>query len=75
MQGGTVTYKKGQTLKVSCDPAFQDSCDENQQFLHYPSLVNSVKVGSEIVIADGNFLLRVSGISTTDPILKFVQKL
>jgi len=60
--GGTATYKKGQVLKVSSDPAFQDSCDEHQQFLHYPSLVNSVKVGSEIVIADGNFLLRVKEI-------------
>jgi len=60
--GGTTSYTKGQKLKVSCDPAFADQCDENQQFLHYPSLVQSIKVGSEIVIADGNFLLKVTEI-------------
>ena len=54
-----MSYTKGQKLRVSCDPAYQDQCDENQQFLHYPSLVQSVKVGNEIVIADGNFLLKV----------------
>jgi len=67
--GGNITYNKGQDLKVSCDPAFADSCDENQQFLHYPSLVASVKVGSEIVIADGNFLLKVKEIIDDSNIL------
>jgi len=60
--GGTVTYKKGQDLKISCDPAKQDECDENNQYLHYSSLVKSVHVGSDIVLADGNFLLKVKEI-------------
>lgn len=60
--GGNVTYVKGQDLKVSCDPAFKELCDEHQQYLEYPSMVKSVKVGSDIVIADGNFLLKVKQI-------------
>lgn len=60
--GGTVTYKKGQQLKISCDPAMREKCDENNQYLEYPNFVKSVHVGSDIVIADGNFLLTVKEI-------------
>jgi len=60
--GGDVTYKKGQDLKISCDPALREQCDENNQYLEYPGLVKSVHVGSEIIIADGNFLLAVKEI-------------
>lgn len=62
LNGDNVTYKKGQDLKISCDPALREQCDENNQYLEYPSLVKSVHVGSEIVIADGNFLLTVKEI-------------
>ena len=37
----------------------REECDERNQYLDYPNLVKSVKVGSDIVIADGNFLLQV----------------
>ena len=37
----------------------REQCDEKNQYLDYPNLVKSVKVGSDIVIADGNFLLQV----------------
>jgi len=60
--GTTVTYKKGQDLMVSCDPSKREECGEDQQYLDYPSLVASVKPGSDIVIADGNFLLTVKEI-------------
>ena len=38
------------------------SYSQENQYLDYPALVKSVNVGSDIVIADGNFLLRVSEI-------------
>jgi len=60
--GGDITYNKGQTLIVSCDPQKRELCDQENQYLDYPALVKSVHVGSDIVIADGNFLLRVSEI-------------
>jgi len=60
--GGTVSYKKDQALKVSCDPTFKDICDINQQYLEYPSLTKSLKVGSKIFIADGLLALTVNGI-------------
>jgi len=60
--GGDVAYEKGQDLKISCDPAMREQCDKNHQYLDYPALVKSVKVGSDIVIADGNFLLKVKEI-------------
>jgi len=60
--GGDVTYQKGHDIRVSCDPAKRELCDENNQFLEYPAFVKSVHPGSEIVIADGNFLLRVKEI-------------
>jgi len=60
--GGEATYVKGQSLKVSCDPSLREVCDSENQYLDYPSLVKSVKVGSGIVLADGNFLLKVTEI-------------
>lgn len=60
--GGEISYVKGQDLKISCDPALKELCDQDNQYLEYPALVKSVKVGSDIVIADGNFLLKVKEI-------------
>ena len=41
---------------------YRELCDESNQYLDYPNLVKSVQVGSDIVIADGNFLLQVTEI-------------
>lgn len=60
--GDNVTYKTGQDLKVSCDPALREQCDENNQFLEYPSLCKSLKPGSKIFIADGMLALQVKEI-------------
>lgn len=57
--GGNVTYKKGQTLKISCNPELREQCDENLQFLAYPSLCKSLSAGSKMLIADGMLSLVV----------------
>lgn len=60
--GQSVTYEKGQDLKVSSDPALREQCDKDNQYLEYRGLVKSVRVGSDVVIADGNLLLKVTAI-------------
>lgn len=60
--GQNIEYQKGQELKVSCDPELREQCDIDNQYLEYPGLVKSVHVGSDIVIADGNLLLKVTAI-------------
>ena len=72
MQGCEVTYIKGQDLRVSCDPKFKNQCSETLQFLDYPDLITSVKPGSKIVIADGNFLLEVKEIIDNKNLLAIV---
>jgi len=71
--GETASYKSGQLLKVSCDPAFQQVCDENLQFLEYPSLSKSVHPGSQIFIADGSLSLTVKEIVDNKTIMTTVN--
>ncbi|XP_047133063.1 pyruvate kinase PKM isoform X1 [Hydra vulgaris] len=70
--GGEVTYVKGQELKVTSDPYFKNQCSESLLFLDYPDLIHSVKCGSKIVIADGNFLLEVKEIIDNNNLLAVV---
>lgn len=57
--GGTASYKKGQELKVTCDPALKEECGVDLQFLEYPSLTKSLHKGSKIFIADGLLALEM----------------
>ena len=57
-----MTYQKGQELKVTCDPVFREQCDENLQFIEYPSMCKSLSAGSKIYIADGSLILHVKEI-------------
>lgn len=73
--GKDVTYQKGQALKVSCDPAMREQCDENLQYLEYPSLCKSVKPGGQIFIADGMLILEVKEILNDKCVMTEVQNL
>jgi len=71
--GKDVTYKKGQALKISCNPAMREQCDENQQYLEYPSLCKSLKAGSKIFIADGMLILEVREVLNDDMLMAEVK--
>jgi len=73
--GKDVTYQKGQALKISCNPAMREQCDQNLQFLEYPSLCKSLKPGSKIFIADGMLILEVKEILNDDTLMAEVKNL
>ncbi|CAH2292983.1 pyruvate kinase PKM isoform X1 [Pelobates cultripes] len=54
-----VELKKGGTLKVTLDDAFQDKCDDNVLWVDYKNLPKVVQAGSKIYIDDGLISLLV----------------
>ncbi|XP_072258208.1 pyruvate kinase PKM isoform X2 [Pyxicephalus adspersus] len=57
-----VELKKGATLKVTLDDAFQEKCDENVLWVDYKNLTKVVKPGSKIYVDDGLISLLVKEI-------------
>ncbi|XP_072003903.1 pyruvate kinase PKM isoform X1 [Engystomops pustulosus] len=54
-----VELKKGATLKVTLDDAYQEKCDENTLWVDYKNLVKVVQPGSKIYVDDGLISLLV----------------
>jgi len=71
--GGDISYKKGQALKVTCDPSLREQCDENLQFLEYQSLCKSLSPGNKIFIADGMLILEVREILNDNTLMAEVK--
>ena len=58
LEGDKATFTKGQTLEITTDFDFKGN--ENKIACSYESLVSSVKVGQDILIADGSLTCRVT---------------
>lgn len=56
----TITLKAGQDFEITTDYEFKG--DSTKMACSYPSLTTSLKVGSEILVADGSLVLRVKEI-------------
>ncbi|KAE8617202.1 hypothetical protein XENTR_v10009006 [Xenopus tropicalis] len=54
-----VELKKGATLRITLDDAFQEKCDENILWVDYKNLTKVVKPGSKIYVDDGLISLLV----------------
>ncbi|CAJ0930806.1 unnamed protein product [Ranitomeya imitator] len=54
-----VELKKGATLKVTLDDAYQENCDENILWVDYKNLTKVVQPGSKIYVDDGLISLLV----------------
>ena len=67
-----MTYKTGQDLRVSCDPALREQCCEELQFLEYLSLCSTLKPGDKVFIADGMLALEVKEIVDSKTLLTTV---
>lgn len=57
-----VELKKGATLKVTLDDAYQENCDDNVLWVDYKNLTKVVQPGSKIYIDDGLISLLVKEI-------------
>ncbi|XP_041440898.1 pyruvate kinase M1/2 L homeolog isoform X2 [Xenopus laevis] len=57
-----VELKKGATMRITLDDAFQEKCDENVLWLDYKNLPKVVKPGSKIYVDDGLISLLVKDI-------------
>ena len=60
LEGDKVTFEKGQTLEITTDYDFKGNSSKIS--CSYESLPTSVKVGSDILIADGSLTCRVTEI-------------
>lgn len=54
--------KKGNSIKVTLDDAYMESCDENILWLDYKNITKVVEVGSKVYIDDGLISLQVQEI-------------
>lgn len=54
--------KKGNTIKITLDDTYQDSCSDEILWLDYKNLTKVVDVGSKIYIDDGLISLQVKDI-------------
>lgn len=57
-----VELKKGGTLKLTLDDAFQEKCDENVLWVDYKNLTKVVQTGSKVYVDDGLISLQVKEI-------------
>lgn len=63
-QSGTaeVELKKGNTIKITLDDAYQNSCSDEVLWLDYKNITTVVELGSKIYIDDGLISLQVKEI-------------
>lgn len=59
-----VELKKGGTLKVTLDDAFQEKCDENVLWVDYKNLTKVLAAGSKIYVDDGLISLLVKEVGS-----------
>ncbi len=67
------TYVKDQDLKLSIDPKMHDQCDQNTLYIDYKGLVNSVKKGTKILVADGMLSLQVTDVQKDHVMVKVLN--
>lgn len=51
--------KKGNTIKITLDDAYQENCSEENLWLDYKNITKVVEIGSKIYIDDGLISLQV----------------
>ena len=61
LENGKVQYKQGDIIKVT--PDYDVKCNKEVISLSYASLLKSIKVGKQILIADGNLTLEILSIN------------
>uniref|UniRef100_A0A3P9LI10 Pyruvate kinase n=1 Tax=Oryzias latipes TaxID=8090 RepID=A0A3P9LI10_ORYLA len=54
-----VELKKGNTIKITLDDAYQENCSEENLWLDYKNITKVVEIGSKIYIDDGLISLQV----------------
>jgi len=54
--------KKGETVKLTTDPAYAEKCNEKILYLDYPNIVKVIKVGNRVFVDDGLISLVVNEI-------------
>eukprot|EP00607_Mallomonas_marina_P005557 CAMPEP_0182427394 /NCGR_PEP_ID=MMETSP1167-20130531/17137_1 /TAXON_ID=2988 /ORGANISM="Mallomonas Sp, Strain CCMP3275" /LENGTH=502 /DNA_ID=CAMNT_0024609597 /DNA_START=46 /DNA_END=1554 /DNA_ORIENTATION=+ len=69
--GGKVKYNKGDIIEVGTD--YTKGCTSSHLACSYPSLPSSVKVGGNILVADGSLLLEVTEIKVKSVMAKVLN--
>uniref|UniRef100_A0A3P9JP30 Pyruvate kinase n=1 Tax=Oryzias latipes TaxID=8090 RepID=A0A3P9JP30_ORYLA len=59
-----VELKKGNTIKITLDDAYQENCSEENLWLDYKNITKVVEIGSKIYIDDGLISLQVAEIGS-----------
>ncbi|XP_017279113.1 pyruvate kinase PKM isoform X1 [Kryptolebias marmoratus] len=59
-----VELKKGNTIKVTLDDAYQDNCSDEILWLDYKNITKVVEIGSKVYIDDGLMSLQVKEIGS-----------